>query len=488
MLKKILQNSFLTYLRLAAKIQLLKNRQATIIGITGSSGKTSTKLALQAALGGKLNNSVKTLTGNSETGIPLDLLGLKVHDYSLLDWFAITFQIPIKLLTNWSKFEIIIVEMGIDSPYEPKNMSYLLKIIRPQIGILLNISTVHAEAFDPLVPNNIKADARTEYLKSLIAQEKGKLITSLPPEGYAILNLDDPHILPFINQTKAKIIGFSSQKKPVKTKIFDFLQILPEIISIKNGFCTELEYKNSKFSIQFPHHIAPRGYSSTLAASLASALIVKKIQNENKISNHQVHHNNQLKSSLKILIKNLEKYIQFPPSRSSLLDGINHSKIIDSSYNASPLATLQFIHLCKDLNSNYKIAILGDMREIGQTSIEQHKLMIIEANQVFNQIFCIGLLYQKALESLKNNPRKLNINHIYSYQCANHAIPDIKAIIKSKSLILVKGSQNTIFLEEIVKSLLANPSDKSLLCRQSNYWMNTKNAWFNQCQENQSNH
>jgi len=186
-LKRIVIKIFLGYLRIATKLQLLKNRPK-IIGITGSAGKTSTREAIYAGL--KDLKIVKNCAdGNSETGIPLNILGIKVVNYSFYDWLRILLLVPVKLICNWERFDFLIVEMGIDSPFYPKNMSYLLKILKPDLGIFLNVSNVHAETFDTLMkdlePGSKKYE---EEIKRLIANEKGKLIKSLSRHGYAILN------------------------------------------------------------------------------------------------------------------------------------------------------------------------------------------------------------------------------------------------------------------------------------------------------------
>ena len=93
----------LCYLRFFAKLQLKKNHQAKIVGITGSAGKTSCQLAVLAALGknkGRLKIKISS-KANSESGIPLDILGLKVKNYSPLDWLRLILLAPWQLVTNW---------------------------------------------------------------------------------------------------------------------------------------------------------------------------------------------------------------------------------------------------------------------------------------------------------------------------------------------------------------------------------------------------
>ena len=115
-----LQLAVLYYLRFWARLKLNIIRP-DIIGITGSAGKTSCVQAIVAILGDSFRVKVSE-KANSESGIPLNILGLTPNDYSVVDWLRLIFLAPIKALTNWEKYDIYLVELGIDSPRVPKNM------------------------------------------------------------------------------------------------------------------------------------------------------------------------------------------------------------------------------------------------------------------------------------------------------------------------------------------------------------------------------
>ena len=104
-MKQLLINLFLFYLRTSARIQLFKIKPK-IIALTGSAGKTSLRNAVFAVLKNKFRCK-QSIKANSETGIPLDLLGLYPRDYSWLDWLRLTLLVPIKLLTNWQKYDYL---------------------------------------------------------------------------------------------------------------------------------------------------------------------------------------------------------------------------------------------------------------------------------------------------------------------------------------------------------------------------------------------
>ncbi len=393
-MKKYLSLLFLYYLRFFARLQLFKikllNPKLKIVGITGSAGKTSTLLAAEAAL--KPNLRVKTnYGGNSESGIPLNILGFNNPDFTFFSWLKIALLAPFKFLTNWKLYDVYLIEMGIDSPISPKNMSYLLSIVKPDIGVFLNVTPIHLENFSSL---------------DEIAQEKAKLVNSATT---AIINSSDPLV-----------------KKYTKNK---------KIISIKPT------------KIDIPHFFLPNIYDISLGASLTIAKF--------------------LKLDPSTAIDNLKNNFRLPPGRSSILKGINSSTIIDSSYNSSPLATFEMLSFLASYSSP-KIAVLGDMRELGGASELSHQNLYKNTLNSADIIISVGPLTSRFFGSKAKK-------FMYWWQAADY----LKNSLPQNSTILVKGSQNTIFLEELVKELipagqLKHYLSSQLICRQSPYWLKTK--------------
>lgn len=396
-MKKYFSLIILYYLRFFAKLQLLKNRKMTIVGITGSAGKSSTVAVCQAALGSKFK--IKTNGGtNSESGIPLSILNIKVTGYSPKDWLKYCLLAPIKLATDWQKYDIYLCEMGIDGPNSPKNMSYLLSIVKPKIGIFLNVNLVHGEFFKDI-------DA--------IGLEKSKLITSLPSTGYALINNQDPVVAKTTQNTLAKKIFL----KPIH--------------------------------VEFTNFAPPQSFD----ISISSAINLAQIFN---IDQPQA-------------IKNIKNNLVLPPSRCSLLSGINNSTIIDSSYNSSPLACLEMLSVFKKYPTP-RIAVLGDMRELGTNSKSAHQQIYQLALKSADMIISVGVETKKYFTS-RNTPWRVPTYCFDNWQSASIYL---KKNLPNKTTILIKGSQNTIFLEELVKSILKNKNDSSKLCRQSPYWLDLK--------------
>jgi UDP-N-acetylmuramoyl-tripeptide--D-alanyl-D-alanine ligase len=387
--KQNLSLLFLYYLRFFARLQLKKikllNPKLIIVGITGSAGKTSTLLATEAAL--KPEFKVKTnYGGNSESGLPLNILGFKNPDFSIFSWLRIALFTPFKLLTNWKTYDVYLLEMGIDSSKSPKNMSYLLSIVKPDIGVFLNVTPVHLENFSSL---------------DEIATEKAKLVNSTP--------------IAIINDTDSLVKKYTTNKKIVLIKAIE---------------------------IDIPNYFLPSIYNISLGAALSIAKVLKIDQ--------------------KTAIKNLKNNFHLPPSRSSIFNGIYNSTIIDSSYNSSPLATTEMLHFLNTFKSP-KIAILGDMRELGAASKISHQNLYKNALSTTDRIISVG---SETSRYFGQKAKKF----MYWWQAANY----LKNNLPKNSTILIKGSQNTIFLEELVKEFLKYPKDAKKICRQSPYWLSVK--------------
>jgi len=426
-IKKIVARLVLDYFRYFAQLELKKNPSATIIGITGSVGKTSTRLALVQIL--KSHGKVKhTVHANSQSGISLDILGLHPTNYSFFDWLRLIILAPIRVLTNHEHFNYYVVEMGIDSPDEPGNMSYLLKIVRPDIGVVLNASLAHAESFDYLVKDQ-NPERRTKKLISLIAKEKMQLAKGVSQTGVAIINIDQPELVRQQGEIIARQITFG---KSVKAD----LRILPDFGFKYQGITHKLILKD----------LYSDSYSYTFAAAIASAAAIGIPPT--------------------ISIPSLSGY-RAPAGRMRLLSGLSDSLILDSSYNASPSSMLESLKLLKQYSGHHrKIAVIGDMRELGISSKTVHKDLADWLTLYSDEAILFGSLTREfTLPVLQS--KKFKVHH---FDRMSDLIAYLRSAIKPKSYILVKGSQNKLYLERAVAGVLRYDKDLSQLCRRGPYW------------------
>ncbi len=419
-----------SWLTFCAQIALRKV-QPEIIGVTGSSGKSSCVHAIDVVLSQLTTKKVKVgKKGNSETGIPMEILGIPVDTYTGLQWLGVCVQAIQKALLYTQKYDILVLEMGIDSESSPKNMSHLLSFIHPHIGVLLSISAVHGQNF-----------SGNDILQS-IANEKGKLLTSIPQSGTAIYSVDYPQVLSFLPKIKSQQLTFSSQQQPS-----DFCLIEHSVSFEGTEFL--FQHHDKQHSLFLPKSL----HFKESFGTFASAILVG------------IEHGLSIENS----IDRLSKQFQLPPGRMNIIDGINECTLIDSSYNSSVVPTTAALRMLMQLPGR-KIAILGDMRELGKQAQSDHEQLAAQAAQSADLIVLIGpLTKQFAVPYLTQH--QFPSERLLHFKNAYQAIESLQQLVHKGDVVLIKGSQNTIFLEIIVKALMKHPElAKKLLCRQTPYW------------------
>ncbi|MBP7875577.1 hypothetical protein KA012_01100 [Candidatus Woesebacteria bacterium] len=435
----------LNYFRVLARLQLRKNKPL-VIGVTGSAGKTTVMYAIAAIL--KENYQVKVSEkANSQSGLSLNILGLNPRSFSWLDWLRLAIVAPVKLLTNWEKFQVYVAEMGIDSPDEPANMSYLLKIVKPQIGVFTSVTLVHAQAFDHLVSER-DVKKRALALRTAIAREKAKIITTLPSSGTAVFNSDDSIIMQVCASTKAPSITFGSSANAA-------IRLMTTVW--KDGGTTfTLKQGKNEAKIELKKYLLPEHYGLSFASAAAVGVA--------------------LGISLKKSAQAISTNFVLPPGRATLIPAINKATILDSSYNSAPAPLLDFFDLLAQLKLRRTgtnafpgrvLAILGDMRELGKLSGYEHTRVAKHAVEVLDAVYLVGPeMREHAMPIIK----KASIP-VFWFASAGQAATQLKKDLLEDDLLLVKSSQNTLLLEIAIEQLMARPSDApSTLCRRSSFW------------------
>ncbi|MFC1711060.1 Mur ligase family protein [Patescibacteria group bacterium] len=439
-MKKILISFFLYYLRIAASLQL-KKINPKIIALTGSVGKSSLRDTIYAVLKDfyKCKKSVKA---NSETGIPLDILGLHLKDYSFLDWLRLTILVPIKLLTNWEKYDYYIVELGIDEPYPPKNMEYLLKFIHPNIAVFLNVALVHAQQFEKIIPKGkiFKTEKEKQlFLLSAIAKEKGRIITQLSADKTAIVNFDDVLVYKQAQLSKSKVFYFG---KNTKGESDQEIKIQSWDVNPK-GTSFVFTYLGKHFKLDLPY-LLPGYYAYNLAVAMLTGL--------------------SLGLEIKQITSAINANFTLPAGRMFVFKGIKDTILLDSSYNASKFSVLGVLDLVKKLNGK-KIFVFGDMRELGNQAKAEHRQVAKKILTTIDILVLVGPLTKKYVLPVISSKIE-----VHWFENSWQASLWLKNNIKGKEIILIKGSQNTIYTEIVVESLLADKKDIKLLCRRGKFW------------------
>ena len=460
-MRKYIYLSVIYCLRFFARLSLFWYKP-TVIGITGSVGKTSTHNAIYLMIKDHFPTKM-VKKGNSEIGIPLGILGLSVKTNSPLDWLRLLFSAPFRL-GYLRKTKYLIVEMGVDEPDPPKNMEYLLTIVKPQICVFLNIHPVHTQQFEKSIPNilentKLSSEEKMDLILKRIAEEKGKIITKNNRCKTVIFSSDNEYVRDVVNAFKNSS-ALSQDKEFFSFGEEEESTISPLDFDIKlkgSTFVFQLNENKEKIELKFRNYLMPQVYEETFAATILVGSAVGLTEEQ--------------------IVKSLTDNYELPEGRSSLFAGIKDSIIIDSSYNASKRPVLAFLSLLEKLKLEEKrptVFLFGDMRELGERAESEHKEVAEHIPGIVDYLYCVGPLTQKYVV-----PRlEKYLREVKWFADSREAGQYLKDNLPEKALVLVKGSQNTIFMEEAIKYILKNPDDEKKLCRQDKLWQKKKLKFF----------
>ena len=156
-----------------------------------------------------------------------------------------------------------------------------------------------------------------------------------------------------------------------------------------------------------------------------------------------------------------------PAGRFRLFRGLSDSTIVDSSYNSSPRSLRESLeHFSRLARRYYRIAVVGDMRELGLQSKYAHKELADQVAAAANEVILFGketAEYTLPVLSKRGIP-------VHHFSQMPELVKYLRARLQPNVWVLVKGSQNTILLERAVEAILKDPSDVKFLCRRGRYW------------------
>ncbi len=360
----------------------IRNSMGTpIVAITGSAGKTSLKELLGQSLDQIMPTAFSKKSFNNKYGVPLSLFNIN------------------------KKHKIGVFEIGMDKKGEINKLS---KLIRPDLGVITNITYAHAKNF-----NSLKG----------IAKAKAELIDNISAGGKIILNADDH----FFNLFKEK-----AQKKHLEVITFsvssnsNFKFIKSSKMNNQNYVTIESNKKRYKFRVKKDLD----NYKYNLVAAVAVISNFIKIENLNK----DIFYN----------------FIQ-PAGRGNLKKIQIAKKIInlvDESYNSNPLSSRFSIEKFDNMKTkNKKFLLLGDMLELGKFSKKLHESLAIHINKTkIDKIYVYGKEIINTYNKIRTQKRG---KILYSEK---EIMRFIKQEINNKDYLMVKGSNST-GLNKIIQKL-----------------------------------
>ncbi len=413
-----------------ARAQIRKHKPM-IIGVTGNAGKTSAKEAIAAVL--RRGKTVRIAAGNlnNEFGFALTILGNWDEEYynrgsSIGLWLRVLGAGFKGLMTRRDCAEIFLLEYGADRPGDIKR---LVAAFKPYIAVITTVgdTPVHVEFFKDT---------------NAVAAEKVNLVKVLTPVDYAILNYDDSRVLDMKSKTKAQIVTYGFEEGST-IRISDF-----KYLSNDEGKPIGVAFEIRKASDFAPIKIdGSLGKSQAYAVAAATAVGMAMGLDFAQIG------------------EALQRY-RGPNGRLKIIPGVNGSTIIDDTYNASPASTRLALETLRDSSGLRKIAVLGDMLELGEYTIPAHQNIGVIVASCADILVCVGSWAKSIAEA-----SKMAKDRIFTFNTSDDAKFKIRDLIRERDVILVKGSQD-MRMEKIVAEIMAEPQrKKELLVRQSEHWL-----------------
>jgi UDP-N-acetylmuramoyl-tripeptide--D-alanyl-D-alanine ligase len=353
-----------------------------VIGITGSVGKSTTKELVAEVLDQRYRTLKNPGNLNNEIGLPVTLLRLS------------------------EGHQAAILEMGF---YVPGEIAYLCDLALPQVGVITNVGTVHAE----------RAGSQ-----EAIARGKAELVEALPPapHGVAILNYDDPWVREMASKTRARVFFYGLDPRA------DLWADDVEGLGL-DGIRFRLHYRNETLHLRVPM-IGRHSVHTVLRA--AAVGLVEELTWEEIIRGLRFGHT-QL------------RLVAVRTRRGAL--------ILDDTYNASPESTLAALNLLDELEGR-KVAVLGDMLELGPYEQRGHRMVGVRAAEVADELVTVGELGKIIAESAER--AGLGVGSIHSLDSTQDAVDYLSTRLEAQDVVLVKGSRG-MHMDRIVAELEYRP-------------------------------
>ena len=297
--------------------------------------------------------------------------------------------LPLTLLKLTDGHQRAVLEMGF---YVPGEIKFLCDLALPMIGVVTNIGMVHAERAGSL---------------EAIAKGKAELVQALPSEGYAVLNGDDPLVRSMVEKTEALIlyIGYTPESDLWADEI--------ESLGL-DGIRFQVYYRGESFGFQTP--MIGRHSVETAMAAIGVGLIEQMSWEEIAAGLRFGH------TQLRLTAVRAE----------------NGALLLDDTYNSSPKSAIAAINMLDDLEGR-KVAVLGDMLELGVYEEQGHQMVGKRAAEVVDELITIGARSQVTAKAAKE--AGLPASAITSVETSEEAIELLRERLQKDDVALVKGSR-----------------------------------------------
>lgn len=441
-MKKIILKSLYYFLAFCSRIYLWRTKP-TIVGVTGSVGKTTCRMILAEVLQKiqiqdtnvskwkekKWKRDIRIYSSpknfNTELGLVFSIFCVEEYSPGIKSLLKLSLHIFIQALFARKKYDVLIAEYGIDVPHD---MEFLLKIATPDITVLTKLWSVHSENF----PWGLEELWQQKWLLLLAAKHK------------VYFNAQDI---------------FSQEHKNLLSKPYEEIftdESSSDLSLINDMLIQSWSYNKKNISINL------LGKEEQEYVNLW-CMIAKDIWVDAKGINYDFR-------------------VELLPGRFWVFQS-GESICIDSTYNSNPEALIKLIENTKAIHKKmypqHKLGfVLWDMREIGGLSESAHRELVPLVKGA-DLILTVGpQMYQHFIPELTASSYTWDIHSsLSSREIGKYLKKYLSIHSDEKYLILFKWSQNTIFIEEALSEILTSPQQRSLI-RQSESWKKKKDTFF----------
>lgn len=400
--------------------RLRKRHPFKVVAVVGSIGKTSTKMAIASIL--QASKRVLWQEGNYNDRVTVPLIFFEHKEpaiFNVAAWLRIVIKNR-RTIRQTYPYDVVVIELGPDAPGQMKRFAYT----NPDLVVVTAITAEHMAQF-------ITMDA--------VAAEE---LTSLGFSKRALINVDD---------TPAHYIAAHSFASYGLDKTADY-HITERARSSLAGQEVTFRLQKDSFTMVIPL-LGQQGAKIALAAAATAHM---------------------LGFTLEEIKKGMSAVSAFA-GRLQILPGILKSTLIDDSYNSSPVATKAALDILQSGEAPQRIAILGSMNELGAYSPEAHREVAEHCDpQKLDWVVTVGKDAQQYLAPIAEQRGCRVKSFISPYEAGDF----VKEQLQEGAVVLAKGSQHLVYVEEALKPLLANKSDAAKLVRQSATWRATKAKYF----------
>jgi UDP-N-acetylmuramoyl-tripeptide--D-alanyl-D-alanine ligase len=405
-------------LGLLARLTLVKYNPK-IIGVTGTVGKTSTKEAITAVLRSEKRVRSNAANFNNELGMALAILSdaRTIYRPVSLFWLGVIIRSIAQLVFRSFKYpEVLVLEYGAD---KPGDIDRLIKIARPDIAVVTAIGEV---------PSHVEFYAGPKS----VAKEKGKLVKAVGPAGFVVLNHDDITVLDMKSLARGRVVTFGFLEG-ADVRVFNYEYAFRE--DFPEGIAFKMSYGGGYVPMKL-HNCFGRAQAYAAAAASTVGLIFEMN-----------------------LITVADAFVSYkaPPGRMRLFAGMKQSLVLDDTYNASPLSMRAALETLRDLPAKRKVAVLGDMLEIGRYALEAHSAIGGIVRTTCDALFTVGPRAKFIAEAAE--AAGMDKAMIFRFDIAEDAAPAVNTFLQKGDLVLAKGSR-AIHLERVVREIIGIPGER----------------------------